>query len=81
MNRRDFLGALLGGMAVTAAGLYLPSTKVFSFPSEIIVPAGVVSLTSFSAMLKEVYKEMVLDLYNSEPIFYRHIQKAHVPWA
>jgi hypothetical protein len=80
MTRRDFLGALIGGMAVTAAGLYLPGTKVFSFPS-VIVPVGAFSLESFDAILKAVYRDMVLDLLQQEPTFYARFRGEEMSWT
>ena len=77
MTRRDFLGALIGGMAVGTAGLYLPSTKVFSFPTTIVC----YSSENFVNMLKVTYKKMLVDLLDTEPTLYTYAIKESVPWA
>ncbi len=83
MTRRGFLRSLVAGAAVTAAGIYVPKV-IYSFPNK--QPMGLlglidegtfvntyhpVNLEAFGAMLKETYRNMVVDLLNQEPSFYR----------
>ena len=38
LSRREFLAAIAAGGVVTAAGLWMPGTKLISIPKRIIVP-------------------------------------------
>ena len=38
LSRREFLAALAAGGVVTAAGLWMPGTKLISIPKRIMVP-------------------------------------------
>lgn len=38
MNRRGFLGMLIGGIAVAAAEQVIPLARVWSFPAKIVLP-------------------------------------------
>lgn len=49
MNRRGFLGMLIGGVAAAAAEQMIPLGRVWSFPSKIVIPEmPVVELAQYS---------------------------------
>ncbi len=44
LSRRQFMAAMMAGGVMTAAGLWMPGTKLISIPKRIVVPPGYVRI-------------------------------------
>lgn len=63
MNRRGFLRGLVGGVAVAAAAPTFPF-RVFSFPTEIVVPQFHPNLSLYGKVLRDVYQDAIREQVN-----------------
>ena len=83
LTRRGFLRWFGAGAAVTAAGVLVPEAPkiVYSFltanPLAVaVVPSGALSLASLNAMLREVYREKLIEVCQYEPVLWNVMRAA-----
>lgn len=79
LNRRGFLRAMVGGIAVAAAERTFPF-RVFSFPKEIVVPPGFIGLQleQIAHMLPELMAGDAMLLQKMGGLRYFDVMPSHI---
>jgi hypothetical protein len=76
LTRRGFLGTLIGGVAAGAAVRTWPF-RVFSFPSEIIVPVAMPMATSIDNMgklMKIYFQPRIVEQFNKASVLWQSLE-------
>ena len=67
MNRRAFIGGLIGGLAISAAVPW--PFRVYSFPSRILVPSEDVEALELEIFSKDIPNLLINPVWERVPLF------------